>query len=129
MISVKVITPEGLYRKMDTSILNVVSTLGQRGILPKHVPIVLTLDVSKMSTIENGVRHEFAIAGGMLYFKDDEATILTDAVESQEEIDLDRAHEALKRAEKRLAEQSEKVDVARAEAALSKALNRIQIKG
>ena len=44
-------TPHGLYKKTRASIVNVVSTDGQRGILPNHMPIVVSLAVGKM-TIE-----------------------------------------------------------------------------
>ena len=49
MFSVKIITPQGLYKEVETSILNVVTTDGARGVLTNHVPLVTMLKVSKMS--------------------------------------------------------------------------------
>ena len=125
MIRCRIITPTGLYKECETAILNVVSTSGQLGILPKHVPIVTMLKISKMALEEPGGREEYTIAGGMLYFRNDEATILVDAIENVKEIDRERAEKAKKRAEQRLAEQNDRIDVARAEAALRRALNRL----
>ena len=126
MIHCRVVTPEGLAKEMDTTILNVVSTVGQLGILSHHVPLVTPLAISRMITEENEGRKEYAIAGGLLYFENDLATILTDAIESKEEIDLRRAEEAKQRAEARMEDPN--MDIRRAEVALKKAINRISIK-
>ena len=128
MFSVKIITPTGLYKEVETSILNVVTTDGARGVLTNHVPLVTMLKISKMSTVENNIREEYAINSGMLYFKDNLATILTDSCEHSSEIDVERALAAKERAENRLAH-PENIDVRRAEAALSRALNRLNVSG
>lgn len=126
MFKVKVVTPQGLYRILETSILNVVTTDGQRGILMNHVPLVTMLTIGAMTTTESGQRYEYAVSGGMLYFKDNLATILTDAIERSDEIDIDRAEEAKRRAQERMTSKGE-VDVLRAEAALRRAINRISV--
>lgn len=125
MIHCRMITPTGLYKECDTSILNVVATSGQMGILPQHIPVVTMLKISKMALEEETGREEYTIAGGMLYFKEDEATILVDAIENIKDIDKERALRAKQRAEERLKGDIEKIDVARAEAALQRALNRL----
>lgn len=127
MIHCRVVTPEGLAKELDTTILNVVSTVGQLGILSRHVPLVTPLAISRMITEESDGRREYAVAGGLLYFENDLATILTDAIESKEEIDLRRAEEAKQRAEARMEDPN--MDIRRAEAALKKAMNRISVKG
>ena len=126
MIHCRVVTPEGLAKEMDTTILNVVSTVGQLGILSRHVPLVTPLAISRMITEESDGRKEYAVAGGLLYFENDLATILTNAIESKEEIDLRRAEEAKQRAEARLDDPN--MDMRRAEVALKKAINRISVK-
>ena len=75
MIHCRVVTPEGLAKEMDTTILNVVSTVGQLGILSRHVPLVTPLAISRMITEESDGRKEYAVAGGLLYFENDLATI------------------------------------------------------
>ena len=122
-------TPHGKYKEMDTEILNVRTTGGEMGILPNHMPIVTMLKIGKMSTIENGVRQEYAVAGGLLYFRNNLAEILTDAIEGKDDIDIERAIKARERAEKRLQSGDPKIDRARAEAALARALNRLSVSG
>lgn len=125
MFTVRIVTPRGLYREFNTSILNVVSTEGQLGILRNHMPLVAILIISMLSTVEEDGRHRYAISGGTLYFKDNVATIMTDAVERSDEIDIERAQRAKQRAEERIKVVAEEQDLMRAQIALQRALNRI----
>lgn len=128
MFLIKVITPQAKVRLINTSILNIVTPDGEMGLLSHHMPIITMIKISKMTTVEEDGRHVYAIAGGVLFFKDNEMTLLANAFESQEEIDLERALAAKERAEHRLAVASTDTDVKRAQIALSKALNRISVK-
>ncbi|MBP3890588.1 MAG: ATP synthase F1 subunit epsilon [Solobacterium sp.] len=127
MIHCRIVTPHGIYKEFDTTILNIETEEGQRGILPNHMPLVTMLKIGRLESEEDGVRNEYAIAGGLFYFRDNEAEILTDAIEHEDEIDIERAQQAKERAERRL--QDENYDMKRAEIALKKALNRIKIAG
>lgn len=128
MFLVKVITPQAKVRLMTTSILNIVTPDGEMGLLSNHMPIITMIKISKMTTIEDEVRRSYAVSGGVLFFKDNEATLLADAFESEEEIDLDRAIAARERAEQRLSSGNPDLDAKRAQIALAKALNRIRVK-
>ncbi|MDO4191765.1 MAG: ATP synthase F1 subunit epsilon [Erysipelotrichaceae bacterium] len=129
MIHCRIVTPKGVYKEMDASIINIVTTDGERGILPNHMPLVTMLKIGKMSTEEVDGRQEYAVAGGLFYFRDNLAEILTDAVESKEEIDVERAESARQRAERRLASDNPNYDIQRARIALEKALNRLSVSG
>lgn len=128
-IHCRIVTPEGLYKELDTSIINIETEDGQRGILPEHMPLVTMLKIGKMSTIENGTRQEYAVAGGMFYFRDNKAEILTDAIENKADIDAERAEQARQRAEARLADANPNTDLQRAQIALQKAMNRLNLAG
>lgn len=129
LIDVTINTPRGLYKQTKASIVNVVSPDGQRGILPNHMPIVVSLTVSKM-TMEEEKREAYAISGGVLYFHNNQCMILTPTIENVNDIDLERAIKAKERAERRLARgvNDENVDMARAQVALQRAINRINAK-
>jgi F-type H+-transporting ATPase subunit epsilon len=129
MFKVKIITPLAKVRYLETSILNIVTPQGEMGILSNHMPIVTMISISRMSTIEPNGRMNYALAGGVLFFNDNEATILTDAIENETEIDLDRAVAAKTRAEEYLKAKDPEIDIKRAEIALRKAINRINVKG
>ena len=128
MIHCRVVTPEGVYKEMDTPIINICSTDGEQGILVNHMPLVTMLKIVHMSTEENGVRQDYAVAGGLFYFRDNEAKILSDAVESRTEIDEDRAEAAKQRALTHLQSGNPNEDLKRAQVALEKAINRIKVK-
>lgn len=128
MFVLKVITPQSKPRVLQTTIANLVTPSGQMGILSHHMPIITMVNISKMTTIEDNVRKAYAVSGGVFFFKDNEATLLADAFESQDEIDLARAIAAKERAEQRLSTQDSSIDIKRAQIALAKAINRIGLK-
>ena len=101
-IHCRIITPQKLYREFDSDILTIETTEGQRGILPNHMPLVASLVIGKLSSVLDGEREEYAITGGLFYFRENKAEILVDAIESKEEIDLARAEQAKNRAEERI---------------------------
>ena len=129
LIHCRIMTPLGIYREFDTSILNIPTTDGMRGILPEHMPLVAMLKIGEMSAVEEGKRKVYAIAGALFYYKDNHAEILTDAIECQDEIDEQRAQKAKERAEKRLSSGDPNIDLKRAQAALSRTLVRLHVYG
>lgn len=124
----RIVTPKGIYREVEIEMLNLRTTSGQIGILSNHMPLASGLEIADMNYISNGKREIFALAGGFVYVNDVETTIIANDIESQDEIDLRRAEEAKKRAERRLANHQETEDIVRAELALKKAITRIKVK-
>jgi len=129
MINLEIITPRGLYRIIETTIINVTSKDGERGILPNHVPVTFMLDIGKLETEEDGVRKEYAIVGGIFYFENKHAKMLVDSIEAKEEIDVERALASKQRQLDKLNNKDTNIDIKRAEVALKRALNRIKIAG
>lgn len=127
MLSVKIITPLGLYETCEAEQIQCVSQLGELGLLPNHMPIIAMLKTSKLTLTVKGEKKEFAISGGILHLLDNNVKILTDAIEGKEEIDIERAEKAKERAEKRLQKRDSNTNMARAELALQRAINRISV--
>ena len=123
----KIVTPSGIYQEVEVNQLNLRTTAGQEGILAHHMPLASGIEISEMSYIIDKQRHIFAIGGGFIYVNDDETKIIANSIESKEEIDLNRAKEAKRRAEQRIKEVTEKTDLLRAEIALKKAITRINL--
>ena len=96
------------------------------GILPGHAPLIAKIRLGKLEIIREGEKTIYAHAEGLINVKKDCVTILVDSIESKDEIDIDRAKEAKKRAEERL-QQPLNIDVERATRALIRANNRIAI--
>lgn len=129
MINLKIITPQGVYKELETSIINVTSMDGERGILPNHMPVVFMLDIGRLQTEENGVRKDYAISGGLFYFEKNEANVIVSAIEAKEDIDVQRALSSKERQLEKLNSNDPNWDLKRAEVSLKRAMNRIKIAG
>lgn len=78
-------------------------TEGEMGILPHHAPLLTTLKYGIIKVRSQGQETIFTVAGGIAEIQPDIVTILADAAENVEEIDVARAEAARKRAEESLA--------------------------
>jgi F-type H+-transporting ATPase subunit epsilon len=78
-------------------------TDGEMGILPHHAPLLTTLKYGIIRVRSLGEEKIFTVAGGIAEVQPDLVTILADAAEDVEEIDIQRAEAARKRAEESLA--------------------------
>ena len=76
---------------------------GEMGILPHHAPVLTLLKYGVIKVRHQGREDLFAVAGGMAEVQPDIVTILADAAENIEDIDVIRAQAAKKRAEDALA--------------------------
>ena len=122
----EIFTPFGKYFDRYVEELVIQTDDYVLGILPNHTPLVSKVKVSKMFIIQNGVRKCYAIGEGLLNISKDGVTLLLESIESKNDIDIDRAKDAKKRAEQRLATLVN-IDVERAQKALNRANNRISV--
>ena len=111
MFQVKIYTPQGIYKEVDASMINVVTNDGQRGIMENHMPIVAPLLISKFEIIKDDDRSIFSIGQGMLFFKYKVAKIIVESIEGIDDIDIDRAYKARDRALERLKNNSSNLDI------------------
>jgi F-type H+-transporting ATPase subunit epsilon len=127
-IKVSVVTPDGPVYESEVEMVSTKAQSGELGILPGHISMVAPLQIGAVR-LKNGGKTEFvAVTGGLLEVRPDQVTILAQAAETSEEIDLDRALKAKERAEQRLQEQKQgNNDFKRAELALQRAVNRINV--
>ncbi len=122
----EIYTPFGKYYDRYVDELIVQSDDFVLGILPNHAPLVSKVKVSKMFIIQNGDRKCYAIGEGLINITKDGVTLVLESIESKDDIDIDRARDAKKRAEERLATLVN-IDVERAQKALNRANNRISV--
>lgn len=87
----------------DVDIVVLPGSDGEMGILPRHAPILTTLKYGVIKVRKSGEEQLFTVAGGVAEIQPDIVTVLADAAENVEEIDVNRAEEARKRAEEVLA--------------------------
>lgn len=120
------------HQVLDEEVDEIVApgTLGQFGVLPGHTPMLTTLEVGELSYRQGDKRYYLAVNWGYVEIEDDKVVILVETAEAEDEIDLERARQALGRAEKDLAIlQAEDKEFRARQAALQRALVRIQVAG
>ena len=75
----------------DVDIVVLPGTDGEMGILPKHSPVLTTLKYGIIKVRKGGNEELFTVAGGVAEIQPDIVTVLADAAENVEEIDVARA--------------------------------------
>ena len=100
-----------------------VTTEGELGIYPNHIPLTAVVAPGILRITEDGKVREATLLDGFVTVLPNEITILSEACEWPEEIDANRAKEAEIRARRRI-EEGSGVDMNRAELALKRALIR-----
>jgi F-type H+-transporting ATPase subunit epsilon len=127
-IAVSIVTPDGPISSSEVEMVVTKATSGEIGVSAGHVPLVAPLAIGNVRFIKGSETQQFAVSGGFLEVRPDQVTVLAQAAESADEIDVDRALKAKQRAEERLNEKREaNIDHKRAELALRRAMNRISV--
>ena len=128
-IELVIVTPEKQLLREKVAGVQMPGENGYLGILPEHAPLMTELGIGELSYHDASGKESthIAIIRGFAEVLPDRATILAETAERAEEIDLQRAKEALARAEKRLASNDPNIDWDRASVALQRALIRIQV--
>jgi len=127
-LTVSIVTPDGPVYESDVEMVSTKAKSGELGILPGHIPMVAPLEIGAVRLMKDGNTELVAVSGGFLEVRPEKVTILAQAAEKSNEIDVERALQAKERAEKRLQEsKQENIDFKRAELALRRAMNRINV--
>lgn len=126
-VRVDIVTAERLVFSEDADIVMVPGVDGELGILPHHAPIMTMIKPGEVLVRKGAEEYSLAVSGGFLEVKPDHITILADAAERADEIDIARAEAAKKRAEENLTNRTAETDNANAEASLRRALARLKV--
>jgi len=127
-MKLQIITPMRTILDVEVESVILTTTEGEMGVLYDHEPVVTLLAYKDITYTQEGTKKKATTLGGFAEITKDRITILTDASELADEIDLERAKKAKERAEKRLASKDGDIDHVRAEIALRKAIARINLR-
>ena len=100
----EIITQERKVYDDDVDIVIAPGIEGEMGILPQHTPLITTLDYGEVCVRKANEEETFAVGGGVLQVAHDRVIILADSAEQADEIDVARAGDARRRAQKMMAE-------------------------
>jgi F-type H+-transporting ATPase subunit epsilon len=129
MLRLEIITVDGTVFDDNVNMVIAPGSDGVLGILPRHTPLLTSLNYGELEIKREGQPDEFfAIGGGFMVVRPFNVTVLADAAERADEIDIERAKAARERAEDRLAAAAkDQQDFSRAEAALQRSMARLKV--
>jgi F-type H+-transporting ATPase subunit epsilon len=126
-IDLQIVTPDKLVVRDRVDEVEIPGSEGYFGVLPGHTPLLAALAVGELWYRKGAEKTYVAIAFGFAEVLPETVTILAQLAERAEDIDVERAEAARKRAEERLGLPSPDVDYEQEQAALAKALNRLHV--
>lgn len=127
-LDLEIISPEKKVYSGKVKSVTIPGTKGNFQVLYNHAPLISTFEIGiiKLSLSDDSTL-VFTTSGGSAEVLDNKVLILSDTVESIEDLDIERARRAKERAENRLTKKEGIIDVDRARIALARALNRIKM--
>jgi F-type H+-transporting ATPase subunit epsilon len=127
-IRLEIVTPEKRAYDDDVDAVVLPGSEGELGILPHHAPLLSMLGAGELRVRKGGTEESFAIVGGFVQVLPDRVVVMAETADLAAEIDLEKAEEARRDAERALeAGFVEPADIAQARAALQAALVRIRV--
>ncbi len=98
---------------------------GQLGILPRHAPLMTMLKPGELTIRKDGEDIYVAVSGGFMEVLGNRVSVLADASERSDEIDEERAQQAMKKAQERLANRGTDLEMEGAMRSLQRAQVRL----
>ena len=98
----EIVTPERLAYSDEVDLVVCPGIEGELGVLPHHAPLVSMLGVGELRIRKGGDEESFAIAGGFLQVRPDKVVVMAETADLASEIDLEKAQEARREAERAL---------------------------
>lgn len=124
----QILTPEGSLFDGNVKGVQMPGAKGSFEVKTLHADIISTLDIGQILVRKSdGDNQRFAVSGGFVEVHDNKLTLLAEAAEAVDEIDVERAKEAKKRAQERLNAEDSDIDRERAEKSKARAQNRIKL--
>jgi len=121
----KVMTPEKSFISEDVQEIIFSTPVGRMGMMAGHMPIVAAVSECTLEILIDGAWKTAAVSQGFLDVTEDAVELFLDTFEWSNEIDANRAREALERAEQRLKNQLSQVQQVRTQSAMARAIARI----
>jgi len=126
-LQLQVVTPD--KRLVDEAVeqVQMPGRTGYLGILPGHAPLISELGPGEMSYTQGGNTRYLAVSWGFAEVLPDKVTVLADAAERPEDINVQRAQQAKARAEEALRKQDPELDYEETLRALRRAEVRLEV--
>lgn len=124
----EIVTPAKAAYKGEVKSVTIPGTMGSFQVLKNHAPLIATFEIGVVKVKEiSGNDLFFATGGGTVEVNENKVLVIADSLENAEEIEVERAESAKRRAEERISKREPETDLERAKAALLRATNRLKI--
>jgi F-type H+-transporting ATPase subunit epsilon len=101
-LALEIVTPERRVASVTCDEVRAPGAQGGFGIRKDHTPFMSALEPGRLTYVEGGREHHYAIGGGFLQVAENKVVVLADSAESRDEIDVARAERAFREATERL---------------------------
>ncbi len=125
----EIVTPEKMVVRDDAEEMQIPGKNGYLGILPGHAPLITELSAGELSYRNGNQTHRYAVAWGFAEVLPDKVTVLAEAADRPEDIDITRAQAEKRRAEEHLKSGKSEEDFTKAEDELKSAETRLEVAG
>jgi F-type H+-transporting ATPase subunit epsilon len=126
-LTLEVAVPERLLLRESVTHVQIPAFGGYLGVLPGHAPLMSKLGAGVLSFEAPGsAKRYMSVNGGVVEVLPDHVRVLADTAEWAEEIDVQRAEQALHRANDLLQRHDMEIDVERAQRAIQRAQARLE---
>lgn len=125
----EIITPEKSVFKEEVDEVIVPTTKGEIAILPNHINLLTRIAPGALIAKKGSDTYPVAITGGFIEVNNNKVSILADYAIRAQDIEIARAEEAKKRAEKVMQEKTSDKDFRIAQGELLKSLLELKVAG
>lgn len=121
----EIISPDRIFYTNDVTMVEYNTVDGEVGVYAEHIPMTQIIAPGRLTITEENGQKTAALLSGFVEITSEKVTILAEAVEWPQNIDVARARRARQRAQQILEQETDERETALAEAALARALVRL----
>ena len=127
-LDLEMVTPEKVALRGRADFVVLPALEGEMGVLPGHMPFLVQLKPGEVRVTEGAKITRFAVSGGFAEIKDDRVSLFAETAEMAEQIDAERARQALEKAKAETVKRDmDPMQLAAAEAAIRRAQVRLRV--
>lgn len=121
----EIISPDRIFYTNDVTMVEYNTVDGEVGVYAEHIPMTQIIAPGRLTITEENGQKTAALLSGFVEITPEKVTILAEAVEWPQNIDVARARRARQRAQQILEQETDERETALAEATLARALVRL----
>lgn len=125
----EIISPDRIFYTNDVLMVEYNTVEGEVGVYAEHIPMTQIIAPGRLIITEENGQRTAALLSGFVEITPDKVTVLAEAVEWPQNIDIARAERARDRAQQILSAEEDEQTLLLAEAAFKRALVRLDIAG